>query len=95
LSGYISRLGNEDSDRGAALTFLFEHTALNGERLSFTTRMVHGVWFSFDGTIVRGPGRTRTEDGYYLLEGELVEHDAAQRTQAQSNVRLKLNRQYD
>ena len=93
LSGYISRAGDQDSDRGAPLTFLFDRTTLNGQRLSFTTRQVHGIWFSFDGTIVRGTARTHAEDGYYLLEGDLVEHNEVVKTQRRASVSLKLNRQ--
>jgi hypothetical protein len=91
LDGYVSRLGDTESDEGAPLTFFFDHTSLHAERLSFTTWQVHGVWFTFEGTIVRGPARSRTEDGYYLLEGELVEHNQVQHAQQRNRVSLKLS----
>ncbi|MGC2402451.1 MAG: hypothetical protein WA510_21835, partial [Acidobacteriaceae bacterium] len=65
LSGYITRLGDRASDEGTPLTFFFATSRLSGQRLSFTTRQVHGVWFSFEGTIVRGPAQSRTQQGYY------------------------------
>jgi len=77
LTGYITRLGDRESDEGTPLTFFFATSRLAGQRFSFTTRQVHGVWFSFEGTIVRGNARSRDQQGYYLLEGRLVLHDVA------------------
>jgi len=93
LSGYISRQGDEESDNGTPLTFFFEQTSMRGQDLKFTTRQVHGVWYSFEGTIVRGPGKTRGEDGYYLLTGNLIVHDSVQKTESRRTVSLKSGRQ--
>jgi hypothetical protein len=94
LGGYISRFGDQLSDEGEPLTFFFATSLMNGQRLSFTTRQVHGVWFSFAGTIVRGPARSREQDGYYRLEGTLILHDAVNRTEQSRNVNLPLAREY-
>ncbi len=94
LNGYISRLGKNASDAGTPLTFFFATSLLNGRQLSFTTRRVHGVWFSFAGTIVRGVAQTRSQQGYYRLEGRLVLHDAANQTEQSRDVSLPLERQY-
>ena len=94
LSGFITRLGDRESDEGTPLTFFFATSRLSGQRLAFTTRQVHGVWFSFDGTIVRGSARSRDEQGYYLLQGQLVLHDVASQTQQPRMVSLPLARQY-
>lgn len=94
LGGYISRFGDQLSDEGEPLTFFFATSLMNGQRLSFTTRQVHGVWFSFAGTIVRGPARSREQDGYYKLEGTLILHDAVNRTERARNVSLPLAREY-
>ena len=85
LSGFINRLGDRASDEGEPLTFFFATSRLSGPRMAFTTRRVHGVWFSFDGTIVRGTAVNRGQQGYYLLQGRLVLHGAAtkSRTSAQ------------
>jgi hypothetical protein len=93
LSGYITRFGDRESDEGTPLTFFFATSRLAGQRLSFTTRQVHGVWFSFDGTIVRGTARTRDQQGYYLLQGQLILHDVATQTQQARMVSLPMARQ--
>lgn len=93
LSGYVSRQGDGDSDNGTPLTFFFEQTSLRGTGLSFATRQIHGIWYSFQGTITRGPGKSREEDGYYLLVGDMVEHDAANKTESRRSVSLKSGRQ--
>lgn len=74
LSGYISRLGDDETDENTPLTFFFDHTAVAGTQIEFQTRVVHGVWYSFSGTIVRGSGQTRADKGYYVLHGVLLEH---------------------
>ena len=71
LSGYISRQGDGESDSGTPLTFFFDQTSFHGQELRFTTQQIHGVWYSFQGTIARGSGKTREEDGYYVLMGDL------------------------
>jgi hypothetical protein len=94
LSGFITRLGDRESDEGTPLTFFFATSRLSGQRLAFTTRQIHGVWFSFEGTIVRGSARSRDQQGYYLLEGRLVLHDVANQTEQARMVSLPLARQY-
>jgi hypothetical protein len=94
LDGFLSRLGDRESDEGTPLTFFFATSRLAAQRLAFTTRQVHGVWFSFEGTIVRGPARTRDQQGFYLLEGQLVMHDKFNQTQQARTVSLPLARQY-
>ena len=94
LSGYISRQGDEESDNGTPLTFFFDKTSMQGQELSFTTRQIHGIWYSFQGTITRGLGKSREDDGYYLLVGELIVHDAAQKTESRRSISLKSGRQF-
>ena len=94
LSGFITRFGDRESDEGTPLTFFFATSRLSGQQLAFTTRQIHGVWFSFDGTIVRGNARSRDQQGYYLLEGRLVLHDAGAQTQQTRMVSLPMARQY-
>ena len=93
LSGYISRQGDGESDSGTPLTFFFDQTSLRGQEIKFTTRQIHGIWYSFQGTIVRGPGKTREDEGYYLLTGDLIEHDSASKSESRWTVSLKSGRQ--
>ena len=92
LSGFITRLGERESDQGTPLTFFFATSHLAGQRMSFTTRQIHGVWFSFEGTIVRGTAANRGEPGYYLLQGSLIMHDASSQTQQVRVVQLPMAR---
>lgn len=74
LSGYITRLGDAETDSNTPLTFFFDQSSIDGGEIGFQTRVVHGVWYSFRGTIVRGDGRTRADEGYYVLRGVLATH---------------------
>jgi hypothetical protein len=94
LSGYISRQGDGESDSGTPLTFFFDQTSLRGQELRFTTVQIHSIWYSFEGTIARGQGKTREDDGYYVLVGELTEHDSGHKTEARRSVSLKSGRQF-
>ena len=74
LTGFISRYGDLDSDRGAFLDQFFKQGAMDGQNPGFTTEMVHGVWFEFKGAVGRGPGKTVNDEGYYVLKGNLTQH---------------------
>ena len=92
VSGFVSRYGDGDSDRGAFLDQFFKQGRLDGNKLSFTTVVVHGVWFDFKGTVEKGEGKKAGEEGSYILKGTLIEYstDAAQKTSARSReVALK------
>ena len=72
LSGFISRYADED--KSAFLDHFFTDTKLEGNTLSFKTKTVHGVWFEFSGKLERGPGKTRAEEAYYVVGGQLTQH---------------------
>jgi hypothetical protein len=72
VSGYVSRMADGESDRGQMLDMMFERASLNGNRLEFRTRKIHGVWFEFRGTVERGNAQTRDDEGYYLFRGTLT-----------------------
>ena len=98
FSGYISRLGDSDSDRGVFLDQFFENASIQGHDVSFTTRPVHGVWFEFKGRYERGAAKTKVEDGYYVLRGTLKEYskEAGKNTVSRSReVEFKLLGQPD
>lgn len=76
VSGYISREGTLESDRGQFLDQFFIKASLQGHDLSFVTRPVHGIWFEFKGRFDRGPAKTKLEDAYYVLRGTLTEFTA-------------------
>jgi hypothetical protein len=90
LSGYISRHGDAESDQGAPLTLFFAHTWLDGSRLGFDTHEIHGIAYSFEGTIIRGTAKSTTEAGYYLLQGKLVRSEGAVGNSQPRQVSMKL-----
>jgi len=85
VTGFVSRFGDAESDRGAFLDQFFKTGKLDGTKLTFTTDIVHGVWYEFKGTIERGPGKTLSDEAYYLLKGTLTEY----RTDANKKVTSK------
>ena len=82
VSGFISRYGDLDSDRGTFLEHFFKDGSLASSQIQFTTERVHGVWFDFKGTVGRGAGKTPNDEGYYELKGTLTEYS----TDANQNV---------
>jgi hypothetical protein len=85
VSGFISRFGDSESDKGVFLNQFFKSGKLEGAKLTFTTENVHGVWFEFAGEAVRGPGKKPDEEAYYILRGTLTRFstDAEKKTSSQ------------
>jgi len=86
LDGYISKLTDEQT---ASITYFFDRTTINGERVTFTTKEIHGIWFSFDGVIVRGDSESQQQTGFYRLKGTWVTHDEAGKNQSTRMISLK------
>jgi hypothetical protein len=74
VTGFVSRYGDGESDRGAFLDQFFKDGELDGKKLTFTTQTVHGVWYEFEGTVGRGEGKTSNDEGYYELKGTLIQN---------------------
>ena len=92
VTGFISRFGDSESDRGAFLDHFFKQGKLDGNKLMFTTQTVHGVWFEFRGSIERGDGKKSGDEAYYVLKGTLIQNstDEAKKTTSRSrDVALK------
>jgi hypothetical protein len=85
VTGFVSRFGDSESDRGAFLDQFFKTGKLDGTKLSFTTDTVHGVWYEFKGLVERGEGKTPANEGYYVMKGTLTEN----RTDADKKVTSK------
>jgi hypothetical protein len=92
VTGFISRFGESENDRGAFLDHFFKQGKLDGQKLTFTTQTVHGMWFEFKGTVDRGTGKSKGDEAYYLLKGTLMTNatDQDKKTTSQSReVELK------
>lgn len=74
VTGYISRYGDGESDKGAFLDQFFKNGKLEGNKLSFTTEIVHGVAYDFRGTFERGEGKNPGDEAYYVLKGTLTQN---------------------
>lgn len=87
VTGFISRFGDLESDKGAFLDHFFLKATLYGNEISFTTRTVHGVWFEFKGKVERGTAQKPAEEGYYIIRGALKRNSvdaATKKTASQS-----------
>jgi hypothetical protein len=92
VTGFVSRYGDSESDRGVFLDHFFKSGKLDASHLAFTTETVHGASFEFQGTVERGEGKSRGDEAYYVLKGTLVENttDETKKTASQSReVALK------
>ena len=86
VTGFISRYGDSESDRGSFLDHFFKQGKLDGHNLTFATRTIHGLWFEFRGTVERGDGKTAGDEAYFALRGTLTENttDEAKKTTSRS-----------
>ncbi|MGA8442707.1 MAG: hypothetical protein WB762_28400 [Candidatus Sulfotelmatobacter sp.] len=87
VTGFISRYGEGESDKGAFLDQYFRSAKLEGSKLMFTTETVHAVWFEFNGTVERGAGKSPGDEAYYVLKGTLTDNtsDAQKKITAHSH----------
>jgi len=74
ITGFVSRFGDGESDKGAFLDQFFKTGKLDGSKLTFTTEVVHGVAFDFQGTVERGEGKNPGDEAYFILKGTLTEN---------------------
>lgn len=74
VTGFISRYGDAESDKGTFLDQFFKSGKLDGNKLSFTTAIVQGIAFDFKGTVERGEGKNPADEGYLVLKGTLTEN---------------------
>jgi hypothetical protein len=86
VTGFVSRFGDGESDKGAFLDQFFKSGKLDGNKLNFTTEIVHGVSFDFKGTIERGTGKNPGDEGYFVLKGSLTENSSDASKKVTSHV---------
>jgi hypothetical protein len=92
LSGFISRFGDTDSDKGEFIDQFFDKASLEGDHLSFKTKTVHAVWYELDGTLRVVPGKKVGDEGFRVIAGKLTMHatDAkGNATASEKTVELK------
>jgi hypothetical protein len=74
VTGFISRFGDGENDKGEFLDQFFKSAKLEENKLSFTTEMVRGVSFDFKGTVERGEGKNPGDEAYFVLQGTLTQN---------------------
>jgi|SRR5208283_5415867 len=74
ISGFVSRFGDTDSDKGQFIDQFFDKASLAGDHLYFKTKTVHAMWYEFDGTLTVVAGKQKGEEGYRVLRGKLTLH---------------------
>ncbi|HUO26032.1 MAG TPA: hypothetical protein VMU61_10210 [Candidatus Aquilonibacter sp.] len=74
VTGFVSRYGEGESDKGAFLDQFFRNGKLEATKLTFVTETVHGVWYEFKGTVQRGEGKNPGDEAYYVLKGTLTQN---------------------
>ncbi len=72
VTGFVSRFGDSESDQGAFLDQFIKSGSFEANKLSFTTEVVHGTWFTFEGSFSRGAGKTAVDEAFYVLRGTLT-----------------------
>ena len=87
VTGFVSRYGDSESDRGVFLDHFFKSGKLDDNQLTFTTDTVHGVAFEFHGTVERGAGKSRADEAYYVIKGTLIESISDQTKKVSSQRR--------
>jgi hypothetical protein len=69
VDGYVSR-----EDNGRIVDHFFKSGSLEKGRIKFATKPIHSVWYEFDGRLRRGEASARDKEGYFVIEGKLIEH---------------------
>jgi len=86
VTGFVSRYGDSQSDRGVFLNQFFRSGKLEGNNLSFTTKTIHLVWFELQAVVEHSQGKRPGEEGYRVLRGKLTEHHEDADHQVSSQV---------
>lgn len=87
VSGFVSRYGDTESDRGVFLDHFFKQGKLEGNQLSFATETVHGMAYEFRGTVERGEGKNPGDEAYFVLKGTLVQNSMEEGKKTSSRTR--------
>ena len=87
VTGFVSRYGQDESDKGLFLDQFFSKAALLGDDLTFTTKPVHGIWFEFKGKIAFDQQKKPGEQGYLRITGILTQYTTGPDNQSHAKSR--------
>ena len=74
VTGLVSRYSDAGGDHTAFVEHFFKQGKLEGDNLSFTTKIAQDMSYEFKGTIERGNGKTAQDEAYYMLKGTLAQN---------------------
>ena len=94
VTGFVSRYGEGDSDKGAFLDQFFRSGKLDGDKLTFSTETVHGMWFEFKGAVERGEGKNPSDEAYYVLKGTLTDNTSDAEKRVTTHAREVVMKQF-
>lgn len=92
VTGFLSRYADEEKNPENFVDQFFDKASLDGKNLAFSTKVVHGIHFEFKGTVERGPGKARGDEGFFVLKGTITQYTAdpsGQVSAKQREVELK------
>jgi hypothetical protein len=81
VTGFISSFGDTEK---SFVDYFFDKAELHDHAIRLSTRKVQGKWFEFQGTISRGPGKTRDAEAYYVIKGTLTQHTSDSKPEAKT-----------
>ena len=87
VTGFVSRFGDSESDKGAFLDHFFSAGSLEGDNIHFVSKVVHDISFEFSGRVERGRVKSRAEEGYFIITGTLTQNNIVDGKTASSKSR--------
>ena len=87
VTGFISRYGDQESDKDTFLNQFFKTAKLDGNKLEFTTKTVHSIWYEFSGTTETENSKKPDDVGARVLRGTLKEYSTGENKQQTVNAR--------
>jgi hypothetical protein len=87
VTGYVTRLGESDTDRDQTFDLMFKSGSLESKTIKFTTKTIHGISYDFTGTVRRGDAKSKDKEGYVVIEGKLTENNVDKKGATRSRTR--------
>jgi hypothetical protein len=94
LTGFVSRLGSGPDDQGQVLDHFLKSGTLEGDRIRFETKTLHGVWYEFKGRVERDEMVKAGDEGAVVIRGTLVEHRVTGKGKSSSRAREVVMRSF-
>jgi hypothetical protein len=74
ITGFVSRFGDDESDKKTFLDQFFSKASFKGNTLTFATKVIHGTWYEFTGEVQQVAGKKPSDEGFRLIKGKLTRH---------------------